>query len=176
MASRRILRRKPPPPPPFQNQKVPLIQRILRVASISPPVLVRKSGITGTGKVISEKSDISLCYHWNWKLELKKWYHWNCNWDCLLCLRSYPFLLVVSEIHSTSAPPCGSFRFGTQSWKAERRRRRKKKSKFVWKTVTKLELETESEFYGGRRFRRKLVEVFGWSLRRKATKPARNKW
>jgi hypothetical protein len=33
--------------------------------------LVRKSGITGTGKVISEKSDISLCYHWNWKLELK---------------------------------------------------------------------------------------------------------
>jgi len=49
--------------------------------------------------------------------------------------------------------------FGTQSWKAERRRRRKKKASLF----EKLELETESEFYGGRRFGRKLVEVFGWS-------------
>jgi hypothetical protein len=31
----------------------------------------------------------------------------------------------------------------------------------------KLELETESEFYDGRRFSRKLVEVVGWSTEQK---------
>jgi hypothetical protein len=65
MALRRILRRKNLLPPPFQNQKVPLIQRILRLASIYPPVLIFltfgiqpvgqenwnwESDITGTGK------------------------------------------------------------------------------------------------------------------------------
>jgi hypothetical protein len=43
------------------------------------------------------------------------------------------------------------------------KRDRKKKASCLKNWNCKLELETESGFYDGRRLRRKLVELFGWS-------------